>query len=38
MLGEIEEGTDDHTPSQLLMGDVLIVCAQVKIYTSQYNM
>ena len=30
MLGDIEEGTDDHSPSQLLMGDVLIVCAQVK--------
>ena len=38
MLGEIEEGTDDHSPSQLLMGDVLIVCAQVKINTSKYNM
>ena len=34
MLGDIEEGTDDHSPSQLLMGDVLIVCAQVKLKNS----
>ena len=29
MLGKVEDGSDDHDPQSLLLGDVLIVCAQV---------
>ena len=35
MLGEIEE--DEHTPTQILIGDVLIVCAQVFKESSLTN-
>ena len=31
MLGKIEESSDDHNPQSILLGDVLIVCAQVFI-------
>merc|ERR1712062_887130 len=34
MLGKEEDGSDDHDPQSLLLGDVLIVCAQV-IVASQ---
>merc|ERR1712062_219332 len=34
MLGKVEDGSDDHDPQSLLLGDVLIVCAQV-IVASQ---
>jgi len=34
MLGKMEEGSDDHNPQSILLGDVLIVCAQV-IVASQ---
>ena len=31
MLGKMEENSDDHNPQSILLGDVLIVCAQVFI-------
>ena len=29
MLGKMEENSDDHNPQSILLGDVIIVCAQV---------
>jgi len=34
MLGSLGVGSDEHTPAQLLLGDIMIVCAQV-IVASQ---
>ena len=31
MLGSLGMGSDEHTPAQLLLGDIMIVCAQVNI-------
>ena len=31
MLGSLSMGSDEHTPAQLLLGDIMIVCAQVNI-------
>ena len=31
MLGNVEDSSDDHDPQSLLLGDVLIVCAQVNL-------
>ena len=34
MLGKMEESSDDHNPQSILLGDVLIVCAQVFLLSS----
>ena len=36
MLGKIEDSSDDHNPQSLLLGDVLIVCAQVKLKSFMF--
>ena len=38
MLGSLGMGSDEHTPAQLLLGDIMIVCAQVNICDLNFVM
>ena len=38
MLGSLGMGSDEHTPAQLLLGDIMIVCAQVNISNLNFVM